>query len=405
MMLQTFRGRTLEEARRAAQAAFGPDAVILTTREVPRAGIAGLFGGAEVEIAAAPAEREREREREPPPRARPVFTDAAYAMNDRLHEGDLSTLRTEVRQELRSIQGVMARSSAVPSSVESELSALRAAVDRLAEPELPHTGAVAKIIRDLGLEGKAAQLLFKALKDAKGAALNERVRDAVADLVRVAPWPLASAGPGLIALVGPPGVGKTATAAKLAAHARLEQNRSVTFISCDGFRVGAFAQIERFAELLGAGLEVANDPAELRRKIEAADADLVIVDTAGTLRGGDGGPESALGGLATRPLRVRPGATARTRDVLLCLPAALRAVDADRLAKDFASVSPTALVVTKIDETSSPVGLIHGSVASRLPVSVLCFGPRVPEDVAPAITGAILDHLLPRGASRQRAAS
>jgi flagellar biosynthesis protein FlhF len=400
MMLQTFRGRTLVEARKAAEAALGPDVVILTTRKVRRPGFIGFFGVADVEIAAAPPEREP-----PQPKPRALFTEAAYGATASRNDADISTLRTEVRQELRSIQGAMARSSALPSSVENELASLRAAVDRLAEPELPRGGPVAKVLRDLGLEGKAAQLVVKALKESNGAPIEERLRDAVADLVRVAPWPLAGTGPELIALVGPSGVGKTTTAAKLAAHARIEQRKSVTFISCDVYRVGAFAQLERFASLLGAGIEIANDAAELRRKIEEADADLVIVDTAGAIRHGNDGPEAALGGLAARPVKVRPGAVARHRDTLLCLPASLRATDAERFATAFAAAGPTALVLTKLDETRSPVGLIHASVACKLPVSVLCFGQRVPEDVAPATTGAILDYLLPRGAAKLRSAS
>lgn len=402
MMLQTFRGRTLDDARKAAQAAFGPDAVILTTRSVRRTGFGGFFGAADVEISAAPPEREPSP---PQPKPRAVFTEAAYGAAPAGGNNDLSTLRSEVRQELRSIQGVMARSAVLPSSAEAMLASLVAAVDRLAEPELPRGGPMAKILRDLGLEGKAAQLVVKALKAANGAPTEDRVRDAIANLVRVAPWPLAGTGPELIALVGPSGVGKTTTAAKLAAHARLEQHKSVTFISCDVYRVGAYAQLERFAALLGAGIEVADDAAELRRKIEEADADLVIVDTAGAIRHGTDGPETALSGLAARPVRARPGSVARQRDVLLCLPASLRATDAERFATAFAAAGPTGLVITKLDETRSPVGLIHASVSCKLPVSVLCFGQRVPEDVAPATTGAILDYLLPRGAAKLRSAS
>jgi flagellar biosynthesis protein FlhF len=404
MMLQTFRGRTLEEARRAAQAALGPDVVILTTRSVRRAGVAGFFGGSDVEISAAPPEREP-APAPTPPKPRPLFNEAAYSDAKGRNDNDISTLRSEVRQELRSIQGTMSRAALVPSSVETMLAGLVAAVDRLAEPELPRGGPVARVLRDVGLEGKAAQLVVKALKGSSGAPLDDRVRDAVADLVRVAPWPLAGTGPELIALVGPSGVGKTTTAAKIAAHARLEQHRSVTFITCDVCRVGAYAQLERFASLLGAGIEVAQDAAELRRKIEEADADVVIVDTPGSIRHGTDGPEAALGGLAARPVKVRPGSVARQRDILLCMPASLRATDAERFAKAFASAGPTALVITKLDETRSPVGLIHASVASKLPVSILCFGQRVPEDVAPATTGAILDYLLPRGAAKLRSAS
>ena len=104
-------------------------------------------------------------------------------------------------------------------------------------------------------------------------------------------------------------------------------------------------------------------------------------------------------------VKVRPGTVARHRDTLLCLPPSLRATDAERFAAAFAPAGPTGLVLTRLDETRSPVGRVHASVSCQLPVSVLCFGQRVPEDVAPATTGAILDYLLARGAAKLRLAS
>ena len=54
--------------------------------------------------------------------------------------------------------------------------------------------------------------------------------------------------------------------------------------------------------------------------------------------------------------------------------------------------------MTKIDETETPAGIVHAAWASKLPVSVVCSGQRVPEDIAPATTGALVDYLAPRRA-------
>jgi flagellar biosynthesis GTPase FlhF len=103
-----------------------------------------------------------------------------------------------------------------------------------------------------------------------------------------------------------------------------------------------------------------------------------------------------------RALRALPGPRGgRTRIVLLALPASVRADDAARFAREFALTRPTAMAVTKLDETVVPAGLVHGAFAAKLPISVLCFGQNVPDDIAPATTGAILDYLLPKGARRR----
>jgi flagellar biosynthesis GTPase FlhF len=87
--------------------------------------------------------------------------------------------------------------------------------------------------------------------------------------------------------------------------------------------------------------------------------------------------------------------------VLLTLPASVRAEDAVRFYKEYALTGPTALVITKLDETVAPAGIVHGAIAAKLPISVLCFGQNVPDDIAPATTGAILDYLLPKGTRRR----
>jgi flagellar biosynthesis protein FlhF len=90
-----------------------------------------------------------------------------------------------------------------------------------------------------------------------------------------------------------------------------------------------------------------------------------------------------------------------TRHVLVCMPAATRAVDATRIAKAFSAASPTAIAITKLDETDSPSGLVHAAFAAKLPLSVLCAGQRVPEDIAPATMGAVLDAVIPRTQARK----
>jgi flagellar biosynthesis protein FlhF len=403
MTHQVFRGSTLEEARRAAEAALGQGAVVLTTRKVPQKGLGRLLGRKDVEIAAMAAEPDPEPPPPPPPAPvrRGPFSDAALGVDAKTASAaELAALRSELRSEIRLVQGLVARKSALSPAIEGELAALRDALERLSEmPELARNGRTPKLLRVAGLEGRAQNTLAKTLRGRDDAS-PEELRDALADLVRVAQWPLADERATIVALVGPSGVGKTTTAAKLAGQA-VAAGRSVTFICCDAYRVGAVEQLGRYAKLLQARFEVAATPGELGRALANAATDLVIIDTAGHPPTKPDSVEAAIG-------NVRSAAPSRgrwARHVLLCLPASVRAADADRFAKAFAPCNPTALAITKLDETASPAGLIHGSVASKLPVSVLCFGQRVPEDIARATSGAILDQLVPPGGARWREAS
>ncbi|MCC6523307.1 MAG: hypothetical protein IT373_11640 [Polyangiaceae bacterium] len=244
-----------------------------------------------------------------------------------------------------------------------------------------------------GLEGRSVAGLAREVQAPRGdrEAFRSAYRDAIAHRIRVRPWPLASTERQVVTVVGPPGVGKTTTVAKLAARALFEHDRRVALVTCDTYRVGAIDHIWRYASLLGVELSVARDARNLREAVAGARADIVLVDTAG--RGPTEG-DSAEGALAT--LADHPAAPPIERRVLLCLPAEVRAADAEALVTQFAPYKPTELVVTKLDLTRSPGGLLHGMLASGLAVSAICAGQRVPEDIQPATAGVILDQLTPK---------
>ncbi len=385
---QIFRGRTLLEARRAAEQTLGGGAVLLTTREVRSPGLAGLLGPRAVEIVAAPPDPPA-----PPPTPTPsprptqnLFARGAYDTPEAPPSAApaVNALRAELRAELRAIKGAMTRPERIPTDFITELAALRAAIEE-ATPELRVGDPMASLLRAQGIDGPAVAALSLALKHSDdGSSASDRLRIALADLVRVTPWPIADEERSVIGLVGPTGVGKTTTIAKLAAHARMAR-RSVTLVSCDGFRVGATEQLRRYATLLGARFMTANSRDELARRIDEATTDLIFVDTAGRAPKPDG-VESHLASesFADRGL---------SRHVLLCVPAALRAQDAEATVRSFERLRPTALAVTKIDETTAPAGLVHAPVASKLPVSVLCAGQGVPEHIAQATAAAVYDLL------------
>lgn len=392
MMTQVFRGRTLDEAKRAAEGALGRGAVVVTTRSVRRNGVAGLFGARDVEVAAASPEPP------PPPRDAAPFAAGVYQRPSGVAV-DLVALRAELRSEMRAVKDRVVRSSAPPQDVLAEIAALREALEQLAPT--PKGDRALATLKRIGVEGGAVATIARALKarGAEHASTEQRLRDALADVVRAAAWPLADERRSVIAVVGPAGVGKTTTAAKLAAHAVMD-DRSVTLVACDAFRVGAVDQLMQYAELLGAKFARAHDANDLAHVIGEATTDVVIVDTSGRAPSAD--DTEAL--LAAHAFAQSRECAPRARHVLLCVPASLRAADASRVARGWARTTPTAIAVTKLDETDAPAGLVHASAATKLPVSVLCFGQRVPEDIGPATTGAILERLVPLRASHGSAA-
>jgi flagellar biosynthesis protein FlhF len=288
--------------------------------------------------------------------------------------------------ELRSLRAAIGRLAAIPD-VSAELDALRGAIAELApEPK----GRAVHAVRAAGIEGRVGAELARAIANARDD-LDDALREAIRDRIAVAPWPIETTRRRAIALVGPAGVGKTTTLAKLAAQARLA-GQSVAVVSCDDFRVGAAHQLERYAELLDASFHVARSQADVERVAALERADLVFFDTCGRP------PTSASPEMALRTMQ-----GALERFVLLCLPASTRACDAERAAASWSPMRPSAIAITKIDETRSPSALVHAPAAAKLPLAVLCFGPQVPEDVASADRDDFAARLIPEHAKRPAA--
>lgn len=181
--------------------------------------------------------------------------------------------------------------------------------------------------------------------------------------------------------VGPPGVGKTTTIAKIAAQQRARHGRALTLVSADGYRVGAVEQLRLFADIIGSPFKVARSAAELRRLLQAARGPL-LVDTPGRSAGDD----------VARDLFDLLGTAKRVRTHLV-VPATGSARDVSRLVEHYRAASPSRIALARVDETDSLSSLIDSLRDTQLPVSYLGTGQHVPDDLERA-SGSLLAGLV-----------
>ena len=184
----------------------------------------------------------------------------------------------------------------------------------------------------------------------------------------------------IAALAGPAGSGKTTTLVKLAVRMGLAKHSPTLIISTDTYRVAAADQLRAYAAILGVACEVVETPGALVRALEEHRTKAtILLDLPGI---GPREPElmNEWSAVIARP----------EIDVHLVLPATMRCTDLLRIARRFEPVRPSHLIFTHLDETTSCGGILSLAIEIGRPVSFLCAGQGVPEDIEPATRLALL---------------
>lgn len=413
MHIRRFQAPTLLEAVQQVKAALGPDALVLETRTVRKGeGWFGLMGRSLVEVTAA-VDRDSASEAPPAPggSARPAAAVRAGQPGDEREPSEGASRRAEGAEPER-----LAPLHAGQAALTREVRALRSRLERLGQQDPERTEMLrelaelrswtAELARGRAPEAAgpvetrlAGRLLASGLaprhawrlgrEAAERPEVTRTERAALAAVLRAnlddrMHPPRADDGVEVEVLVGPTGVGKTTTLAKLAAREQREHG-GVALLTMDVHRMGAVEQLQRYAGAIDAPFGVAADADALAELIEARPARRVLVDTAGR-----GGPIDAVDGLCA----VRQAAGRRAR-VSLVLSAT---ADSDQLRFErarYAPVAPDALILTKLDECASwsaATNLVLDEEAP--PLLWMTAGQRVPEDLTVPEPDAFAEALL-----------
>ena len=180
----------------------------------------------------------------------------------------------------------------------------------------------------------------------------------------------------VLAFVGPAGVGKTTTLAKLATRFSLYDQKKIALVTVHTYRIGVAEQLQAYGDFLGVPLEVVMTPAELARTLEShSDKDYVLIDTAG---------RSARNAGQVLELKSFLDVLEEPRDIFLVLSAATKNRDLFQTAREFRKINYSELIFTKLDETETHGSILNLVCALGVPVAYLADGQGVPDDISAA---------------------
>lgn len=379
MKIRRYFGRSIRDAIQRLRTEEGPEAVILSNRQVE--GGVELVAAIEFdEIKLAdqwdasvkgkrveshtlnkPDQPIYARKYNPARSYSSVVSQAATNMSAShaiTHEAE--SMVSQMRRELKSLRGLLEEQ--VSGLVMGEMARRRP--------------ALAQVLRQLSrmeLDPKIAQRLVNHVDPTLDA--NSAWREVIGLLNRSVPvldGSLLERG-GIAALVGPTGVGKTTTIAKLAARFSVKHGaKHIALVSTDNYRIGAHEQLRAYARILDVPMHAASTAAELRDVLDTlSDRKLILIDTAG---------------MGQRDLRLQEqfalmSATSPRIDSYLVLSATTRTAGLDEIVRSFRRERLAGCILSKIDEAGSLGGVLSVIMRHRLGVAYLSDGQRVPEDL------------------------
>ncbi len=395
MKVRTFHVASMHEAIRSIKDTLGPDAVILSTKRVRSWDNGfGLLGGSMLEVMAAIEDDA-------------AVPDAAPLLGEDDHLPPAATqapvVSTEESRFQRTLQGAMDKREEKPKPATLTTPGALREPQRTIRPAA--TGADSqsttfqsfqRVYEDLlaqGVEHATAEACLRELRETlveQGASQRnsslQLLRTVLLDRVTTAGPLLSTAGEQKIALfVGPSGVGKTSTIAKLATHYGIVEQRSVALITMDTYRPAAVEHLRLYAEVLGIELSVAASCEEARAAIEQArEAELILIDTAGF------NPYEPISAQRWRGLVNG----SRPMEVHLVLAAGTRVPDIVVSTSQCVDVPSLRLLFTKLDETTGYGGIFEATHRTGIPLSYWGTGQRVPDDLVQAQVNRLGDLLL-----------
>jgi len=218
-------------------------------------------------------------------------------------------------------------------------------------------------------------------------AVATELRRFIADLVPAAGGIAVTPGtPRRVALVGPPGGGKTTTLAKLAAIFRLRQRCTVAVLSIDMHRLAGHAQLGRYGEIIGVPVFTAQTVGEVKDALREAGApDVLLVDTPGI-----GLRDTARFARLAALLRA-----ARPDEVHLVLPASLNPTCQQRMADAFRPLGISRLALTHLDDAAGLGVVLNAAERVSCELSYLADGQRVPADIEEACGTRVAELICP----------
>lgn len=401
MIIKKFQANTETEAIMLAKEELGKDAIVMNIKTIAPKGIYKLFRKPVVEITAAVDENISYKYEKPKavmptiPQRKPVLPDIIYDDEPKNSpsskmQSSAATEPSAIEVKLNNLQTLLEKQmyEKEKEGIENSESKTVETGKNLACIQLIYNQLISNEVDEKYVNMIIAEIEGNLKKDSSMdhilASIYQKI---ILKLGQAKTIELNSKTPKFVFFIGPTGVGKTTTIAKIASKFKVNEKAKVAFLTADTYRIAAVEQLRTYANILGIPLNVIYSVEELKQsKEEYSEFDIVFVDTAGRSHRSKEQRDDIENLINAIP--------EEEREVYLVLSATTKYRDLIKITEAYSEIMNYNLIFTKLDETSSIGNLFNIRMLTEAPLSYATFGQNVPDDISRVDAQSIAKQLL-----------
>ncbi|AYE33415.1 flagellar biosynthesis protein FlhF [Clostridium septicum] len=368
MIIKKYLAKNMNEALIKIRSELGKDAIIISQRKVRAAGVKGYFSPKIIEITAA-----IENSKTPAKSEGRKYTKSSNDFNESLEDfkkliqkGQDGLKAKNIEQQVHKPENKQ-ENKLEKSELDSEVKEIKNLLSKVIKNTEKEEDLILKKLKDIDID----EVFFEEIREQ----CSDDVKNFEEDFNKVLSKDIHIWDGdlnGKVVLVGPTGVGKTTTIAKLAGRLSLIDKKKVGLITIDTYRIGAVEQLKTYAEIMGIPFRVVITLKEMEQAIkDLEDCDVVLIDTTG---------RSSKNYMQISELRAYVNKVNADHTALV-VSSTTKNRDLDVIIKGYSEIGYDKIIITKLDETRAYGSIYNICKKSNSKIAYITTGQNVPDDI------------------------